>query len=400
MKKKELTANELRTRLIELRERMQAMNDKAEAEGCRAFTAEEEQQWAAAKAEVSIIQRSLDLAALSPDEAVQREVKDVFLSAATMPRITTERANSGKRFREALKTKGEVAIELREATFSTEVGAAIPVYVQDFIEPLERGLIYDLVGAKIKYGLSGTESYPIAPYIEATIAGEKVKIEDTTITLKALQPKPQKLGIACKLSGLANIQTDGAVYSWLVAEVVKAVARTLNHWMFRTTAIAEGVRGVFVYDADANPIHQKSFASKLPTYLELVQMRGSVMSTGAYSDGTYAYVMSAEMYSALEATPITEGGDRMIITDGKIGGFPVYLTEDIEYTTNSQKNVTPKHVGFGRWSDALLGQFGGMRLVIDPYTDSSSDITQVTLNTYWAVDPIRPKSFVIGTVSA
>ena len=53
------------------------------------------------------------------------------------------------------------------------------------------------------------------------------------------------------------------------------------------------------------------------------------MSTGAYSDGTYAYVMSAEMYSTLEATPVTDGGDRMIITDGKIGGFPVYLTEDI-----------------------------------------------------------------------
>lgn len=400
MKKKELTANELRTRLIALRERMQAMNDKAEAEGCRAFTAEEEQQWAAAKNEVSIIQRSLDLATLSPDEAVQREVKDVFLSAATMPRITTERANSGKRFREALKTKGDVVIELRDAaTFSTAVGAAIPVYVQDFIEPLEHGLIYNLVGAKIKYGLSSTESYPIAPYIEATIGGETVKIEDTTITLKSLQPKPQKLGISCPLSGLANIQTDGAIYAWLVAEVVKAVARTLNSWMFRTAAIVEGIRGVFAYDADANPIQQKSFAGKVPTYLELVQMRGAVMATGAYSDGTYAYVMSAEMYSTLEATPITEGGDRMIVADGKIGGFPVYLTEDIEYTT-AGKNATPKHVGFGRWSDALLGQFGGMRLVIDPYTGKNSDITTITLNTYWAIDTIRPKSFVLGTVSA
>lgn len=402
---KKKTASELFDELNELRYAMQAIDDKAEHEGRRSLTTEENEAFSGLQSKAERISSILDAARRSGAPDLPHELRDANYVYPVECRLTTERAEAGKRLRAFFETKYKCGtdVELRDvitASGTTEVDGAIPVLVKDFIEPLEKGIIYGKLGIKVLTGLSANIKYPIAPYVEASIAGEKEKIADTTITLTDLKPKPQRIAISIPFTGLANIQTDGAFYTWVVNEIVKAVARTLNRWMFQTTAIKEGVYGVFAYNAAANPILQKSFAAAAPTYKELLAMRGEVMATGAYNDGTYAYVMSGKMYADLEATPIATNSDRMILQDGKIGGVPVFITEEIECTGKGSYNTTPKHVGFGRFSDCMAHQFGNMRLIVDPYSSADADATRVVLNTDWSVDVVRAKSFVIGTVGA
>lgn len=398
------TVRELQSEFQEIRERMQSINDAAEADGRQELTAEEAREWDALVKKADVCRRALEMARLNGDEELSRELRNIDHVIPMEYRLTTERAEAGKRLREFFNTKYKrgADVELREvitASGTTEVDGAIPVLVKDFIEPLEKGIIYGKLGIKILTGLSANIKYPIAPYVEASIAGEKEKIADTTITLTDLKPKPQRIAISIPFTGLANIQTDGAFYTWVVNEVVKAVARTLNRWMFQATPIKDGVYGVFAFNGSGNPIQQKPFAAAAPTYKELLGMRGDVMATGAYDDGTYAYVMSGKMYADLEATPIATNSDRMIVQDGKIGGVPVFITEEIECTGKGTYNTTPKHVGFGRFSDCMAHQFGSMRLIVDPYSEATADATRVVLNTDWSVDLIRAKSFVIGTVA-
>lgn len=398
------TVRELQSEFAEIREEMQAINDAAEAAGRTELTDEETRKWNELSSRADACRRSLELAKLSGEEDLARELREIGSVLPVEYRLTTERNEAGKRLRELFMTKHQqgAIVELRDvitAVGKTDVEGAVPVLVKDFIEPLEKGIIYGALGIKILTGLSSDIKYPIAPYVEAYIADEKEKISDTTITLTDLKPKPQRIAIAIPFTGLANIQTDGAFYNWVVNQVVKAVARTINRWMFQTSAVKEGVNGVFAFNASTNPIQQKTFSGATPTYKELIAMRGAVMATGAYNDGTYAYVMSGQMYADLEATPITTGGDKMILQDGKIGGVPVFITEEIENTGKGAYNTTPKHVGFGRFSDCMAHQFGSMELVVDPYSLSTGGSTRVVLNTNWSVDLIRAKSFVIGTVA-
>ena len=76
------------------------------------------------------------------------------------------------------------------------------------------------------------------------------------------------------------------------------------------------------------------------------------------------------------------------------------MTEEIEALGGDKYNAVPKHVGFGRFNDCMAHQFGGMRLIVDPYSESESDLVKMTINTYWSVDLVRAGSFVIGTVGA
>lgn len=394
----------LKERLALLNEGLLAINDKAAAENRTVLTESENKEWDKLDGEAENIRKRLRvLAAVAADNApIEDRGYEPFVT-----KISEQREASGRMFREALARNCEIALELREsvtATTAANAANAIPVYIKDFVEPLEKGLIFDKLGVKIEYGLNGDIKYPIMPYIEASLVDEGVKLEDTTLAPGAITPKPRRLGVTCPLTGLANIQTDMRLYNWLLNELAKSVARAINRWMFMTVAAATDVYGVFAYNKDKNPIESVAFKAASPTYKELVAMRGKVMTSGAQNDGTYAYVMSAAMYTELETTPKVANGEQMILVDGKIGGVPVYITEEIECTGKSAGkstyNVTPKHVGFGRFSDVKVGQFGQFKLIVNPYTGDTADVTRITVNANWAVDTLRRSSFVIGTITA
>lgn len=400
MKKlKEMSVSELQARHAELVENAHTINDAVEAEN-RDMSYSEREQWNDIRREMEGIRRELDLRSMNDDES-----KRVRAGLETVQYATRERQESGRMFREFLRSPqsslGEgVTLELCEslsATGTTEVAGVIPVLIQDFVEPLNKGLIINQLNLRMHTGLKSNVSYPIMPSFEAEFVNEKEKVTDTIIESTDLKPKPHRIAISVPITDLANIQTDGRIYNWVLNNLAVAVARTLNRWMFQATPIIAGVHGAMSYDAGVNAIQQ--VADIELNYKSIVGLRGKVQGKGAYQDGSYAYVMSGELAATLESTRRFDSGDTPILVDGKIGGVPVLLTEYIEATGKDTFNTSPKHIGFGRWSDAVVAQFGEMKLTIDPYTGAKAGITYLVLNTEYSVDLLRKESFVIGTLA-
>jgi hypothetical protein len=132
------------------------------------------------------------------------------------------------------------------------------------------------------------------------------------------------------------------------------------------------------------------FAGATPTFKELMAMKGLVMAKGVENDGTAAFVMSAYMMAELEATPRDAGSGLMVVENGRIGGIPVFCTNDIDAGDKS-------YVGFGIWSNELLGQFGDMRYIVDPVSCADEDSIKHTLNAEWAMTTYRQEAFVLGS---
>lgn len=271
---------------------------------------------------------------------------------------------------------------------TTDATASIPLTIGDIVKPLEAGLIYDKVGLPLLTGLAGDYCWPVLGAVEATIAGEGVELADSKIDIDELKPKPVRLGISIKVTNETINQTQGVVAQIIRQQMPLAMARLINKCMFVTSdqdeAYNVNFHGPFVDAASSI-----TFAGAVPTYKELLQMKGKVLKEGVENDGTGAYVMNPEMAAILEATPRDAGSGLMIIEDGKIAGIPVFATSHIG-----------DKIGFGFFGYEPLGQFGETNFIVDPYTGALSNSTIFSINANWSMTSLRNEAFCIGTLGA
>jgi hypothetical protein len=124
-------------------------------------------------------------------------------------------------------------------------------------------------------------------------------------------------------------------------------------------------------------------------------MKGSVFAEGVEPVG-FCYVMSENMKSQLEATPIDEGSGRMIVENGAIAGYPVFTTEYINYGSDKEKVENVEYVAAGCFGYLPVNQYGELRVIVDPYTRAKEDIIQITINSDWSITTLRTQAFALG----
>lgn len=376
----------------EIRNEINAIVDKAEAENKREFTDDEKTALEHYKRELNVIDLKIATADKSGKvEISQREVEfDKFL-------------------REAWNNQAMQNSTLqREAIMTTGVEPLIPLTINDIIKPLEEGLILKLVGLPMMTGLAGDYVWPVVGNIEAEVAGEAVELTDKKVDFSKIKPNPKRVGVSVTITRQTVYKTDGVAYEVVRQQLPQAMARTLNKCMFGTDAsVSHGLTGPFfdiVKTGTATPISglktkaQKkaanyiSFAGALPTYKELLAMKALCLLKGV-EPNAMGYVMDEYTKAMLEATPKDDALGTPIVENGKIAGIPVFTTN---YINTEEKTF----IGFGCWGYEPLQGFGEMSFVIDPYTKAKSDSVVLTLNNDFAMSTLRKEAFVLGECAA
>jgi len=274
---------------------------------------------------------------------------------------------------------------LRGIQDTTTIDPIVPLTIADIIQPLEQGLILSKVGVKMQYGITGAWNFPVVAGVEATIEDENAEVGDSTIEISKITPSPKRFALAIPVSNRALTQNNGMLLDIVKTQIVAGLARTLNKCMFSTKQItAKAPIGCFVKDAPTT-IVKGAF-----TFKDVVKLKSSVLATGVQFDATAAYVCSATTYGDLESTPRDAGSGRMLIEDGKINGYPVFVTEFIG----------DNRLGFGVFSYELLGSFSAMSLGVDNSSAAvmTKNLTYFVLNADMDMLTLRPEAFGIAEV--
>lgn len=295
--------------------------------------------------------------------------------------------------REALqgaKKEGNVEFALkREITTATlEAGGLIPVTINDVLPPLELGLIYDKIGVQIETGVSGNLVWPLMGNGDAEILGETEELNDETINFDKINAIKTRVGVSFSVSNSAINDSNEDLVSLIQREAQMRYRRTINRVMFSHQNFTGNFHGPF-----AGAKAQGTFVGKEPTYKELLEMKGKVAESGVEMDG-FCFVMSETMKARLEATPIDAGSGRMIVENGKIGGYPVFTTAYINYGSNKEK-ANVEYIGAGVWSYLALNQYGDLRMTVDYLTEAKKDKTVITLNSEWSMTTLRSEAFAL-----
>lgn len=278
----------------------------------------------------------------------------------------------------------------REAvnTDALEAGGMIPLTIKDVLPPLEMGLVFDKVGIPVETGVVGDIQWPVMGGVEASIQGEGTSLADTNLDLSKINAKRVRVGISFTVSNQAITNASTDLVSLIQNQARMGLRRTLNRVTFSHENFTGDFHGPF-----AGAKATGSFAATVPTYKELLAMKGAVAATGVEMIG-FCYVMSENMKAVLEATPIDAGSGRMIVENGMIAGYPVFCTEFINYSSSKEKAAV-EYIAAGVFAYLPVNQYGDIRLIVDPYSKAKEDCVVITLNSDWSMTTLREEAFAL-----
>ena len=390
MKKFEKSVQELiteRNNMLAKREAinvsMNAITDKAEAEQ-RELSAEENVQYQKLQNDFNKVSREItanfDMVNLMKQTPEVKQTQEALLREAMRAAMTKG-------------CKSEFTVMQREWTDGMELadvtsGGMIPLTIKDILPPLEMGLVFDKVGIPVETGVVGDINWPVMGSIEASIKGEKEALTDTGIDLSKISPKKVRVGITVPVTYQAVNGTSSNLLGTVQNQARMGFTRLLNRVTFSHQNFTGDFHGPF-----AGAKASGTFKGAVPTYAELLAMKGKVASAGVELTG-FCFVMSENMKAVLEATPIDAGSGRMIIENGTINGYPVFCTEFINYGSNKEKDSS-EHIAAGCFGYLPVNQYGDLRVVVDPYTRAKEDIVQVTINADWSMTTLRSEAFAL-----
>lgn len=369
--------------------RMNEISDKVQAEN-RPMSEAEQREYNTLQSDFAKLGRELSLNA-DMVSSLKNSSSEVKTQEALLREVLDEAAKKGG--------KSEYVITAREWTAGIDMakvgeGGMIPLTIKDILPPLEQGLIHDKVGIPIETGVMGDIQWPVLGAVEATVKGEKEPLADSGIDMSKVVAKKVRVGITIPVSGSAITSTSTNLLGLIQSQAGKGIVRLLNRVIFSHQNFTSDFHGPF-----AGAKAQIPFAGAVPTYKELLQMKGKVMGTGVEPVG-FCFVMSENMKSILEATPIDAGSGRMIVENGAINGYPVFTTEFINYGSNKQPAEGVEYIGAGCWGYLPINQYDELRVIVDPYTRAKEDIVQITINGEWSITTLRNQAFALGVTKA
>ena len=125
------------------------------------------------------------------------------------------------------------------------------------------------------------------------------------------------------------------------------------------------------------------------TLIEENRQRAEELS--ALLDDTLAYVSNAKVQGKLKTIPQIAGYPYYLMNDGKVNGYPFYMSNAIP--SNLGTGTAFSAAIFGNWSEVLVGSWGGLQLIVDPYTTKANGVLEISAAAYHDVLVRTPAAF-------
>lgn len=289
-----------------------------------------------------------------------------------------------------------VAIESRAAfTAGTEsaTGVLIDQDQQEMLLPLRNSLVLARAGARIMTGLRGDIYWPKYSGSNMFWEGEIATAKDSAGTFsKGETFKPIRMAGFVDISKQLLAQENMSVEAMIRRDVANAIAEKVEKSAFgKETATGDVPGGIFAeLSADVKGAM---------TWEQIVAMETAADMQNALF-GNLAYIMHPTLVGkAKTKVKDASGAGGFIFAgngDGLINGYRALRTSSVASGIGDGSDEFG--IVFGNWNDYFLGQWGGIELTVDPYTQALQGVVRLHINSYWNMGFIRKESFCVASM--
>ena len=167
----------------------------------------------------------------------------------------------------------------------------------------------------------------------------------------------------------------------IMDDMVKAHAAALDAAIFAGSGSSGQPTGVLNASGINTIYTNDSSHAAAVTYAKLVQMETEVGEDNGLLDETLAYVVNAKIQGKLKTIPQIDGYPYYLMNDGKVNGYPCFMTNAIPTATFSGTSNCSSAL-FGPWSQVLVGGWGGLQFIVDPFTAKNKGVLEITAIAY------------------
>ena len=251
-----------------------------------------------------------------------------------------------------------------------------------FVDVLRNASSVMQAGATMLTGLSGNVKIPKKSsassggwFTEGSAAAES-EMGITSITMA-----PKTVGAFTDVTRQLMMQGSPDVESLIRTDLAQALALAIDLGALAGTGSSGQPTGIRA----TSGINTKDFAATNPTFAEIVGMETEVATDNALL-GNLAYIMNASMAGALKTTTKDSGSGQFVLQDGQINGYRAIVSNQ----------VAAGDAYFGNFSDLLIGMWGGLDILVDPYTASTTGTVRIVAMQSVDVAVRHAVSFCLG----
>lgn len=199
--------------------------------------------------------------------------------------------------------------------------------------------------------------------------------------------KPKTGGVYTDLSRQLLMQSTPAAEGLIRDDLAKALTLLIDKAAFYGTGSNGQPKGISQQTGINEPT---AFSAAVPTWAEVVALESAVAVDNALL-GTLGYAIDPAMRGSLKTTEKASGTAKFIMEENnRLNGYNCAVSSQI----------TSGDVFFGNFADLLIAFWGGLDVLVDPYTNSLSGTVRIVAHQSCDVAVRHPVSFAFNNDDA
>jgi HK97 family phage major capsid protein len=265
------------------------------------------------------------------------------------------------------------------ANVTQGTSAIAPTNVLAYADAMREASVFDKVGANILTGLSANTTIPVTGTSTVEWEGETDAAASGGANFGKVELTPTRLAAYVNISKQLLLQNGAGAEQAIIRDLGRAVGQKMDAAIFSTASVT-GAPASLGASATTTFTPAGTYAANSSIYSDVVNAEKALAEAGGL-EGNLSYVFSpalmADIKQAAQVASVSAG-----FQGGIVNGYQSFFTNGCTKVAGTSADFY-----FGDFSKLYIGMFGGLDIMVDPYSEAKNGQTQLVLNQYmdWGV---------------
>ena len=288
--------------------------------------------------------------------------------------------------REGMSIEGfgvpSIVVNPRSALAATD-SPLVPTDTVGFIDALRARLVLAKAGAQFLTGLKGNISMPKKTTAgSATWEGEVDDSADAGMVIQSVTMSPKRLSAYQAINKQLIVQSPYNAEQILRNDLITAIQIAVDSAGINGSGSNYQPTGILNYVGIGSVVGDTAGAA--PDWADVVNLEREVAVDDA-DLGALAFLTNPKVRAKLRQTAV--GTDQRMVWPAdrdELMGYKAYVTTQVP--SNLDKSTSTgvcSAIIFGNFNELIVGQWGGLDIIVDPFTGASNAQVKVYVHSWW-----------------